>query len=221
MEMINKSTISNQVLEYFRDKIMNHELRPNERIIETRVAKELGVSQGSVREAIQKLDAMGLVKVKPYSGTFVRPFDEKRLKDAYELRNLLEGFAASYACEKISDQTIERMKQLRSEMDIYAAGNDKRSLIKCDVEFHREIILAADNSILEKMWDIACVPQWTGYTIMKHDDVHYFPKSHDGILRYIVQRDTHNLISELEKHFDNAKTIAVKNWIKHEKTNDK
>ena len=56
---------------------------------------------------------------------------------------------------------------------------------------------------------------------MLHDDVYYFPKSHDNILSYLVQRDSQNLISELNNHFDNAKTIAVKNWIKHEKTNNK
>lgn len=216
MEIINKSMISDQILEYFRDKIMNQELLPNERIIETRVAKKLGVSQTSVREAIQKLDAMGLVELRPYSGTFVLPFNEKKLRDAYELRNLLEGFSAPYACENISLKKLDRMKQLRTEMDLFAINHDRRNLIKCDVEFHRQIILAANNSLLEKMWDIACVPQWTGYTIMAYEDINYFPKSHDEILKYLTNRDSKNLILELEKHFEKAKTIAVKNWKKQE-----
>ena len=64
-----------------RDAIFAGELKPGDRIIETFWAKELGVSQGPVREAIRDLEAVGLVETVPFKGSRVRLMTEKDIQD--------------------------------------------------------------------------------------------------------------------------------------------
>ena len=64
-----------EVLNAIRDAIFAGELNPGDKIIETFWAKELGVSQAPVREALLQLEGMGLVKNKPYVGSYVLPVD--------------------------------------------------------------------------------------------------------------------------------------------------
>ncbi len=72
---IKKQTISDNISEYLRDQIMTRKLKEGDRIVESQIAKELGVSQAPVREALLQLEGMGLVKNKPYVGSYVLPVD--------------------------------------------------------------------------------------------------------------------------------------------------
>ena len=73
-----------------KKSIMLGELKPGDRIIETRWARELGVSQSPVREAIRELEMIGLVENIPYQGCFVRKVTKKDMKDSYKVRLYLE-----------------------------------------------------------------------------------------------------------------------------------
>ncbi|KZL89263.1 GntR family transcriptional regulator [Clostridium magnum] len=77
MNSIKKSTLRNEVSRKIRELIFNNELKRGERIVETRIAKELGVSQSPVREAIRKLELMGLIENKPFLGCFVKKLTKK------------------------------------------------------------------------------------------------------------------------------------------------
>ncbi len=72
---IKKQTLSDNISEYLRDQIMTRKLKAGDRIVESQIAKELGVSQAPVREALLQLEGMGLVKNKPYVGSYVLPVD--------------------------------------------------------------------------------------------------------------------------------------------------
>ena len=72
---IKKQTISDNISEYLRDQIMTRKLKEGDRIVESQIAKELGVSQAPVREALLQLEGMGLVKNRPYVGSYVLPVD--------------------------------------------------------------------------------------------------------------------------------------------------
>ena len=72
---IKKQTISDNISDYLRDQIMTRKLKEGDRIVESQIAKELGVSQAPVREALLQLEGMGLVKNKPYVGSYVLPVD--------------------------------------------------------------------------------------------------------------------------------------------------
>ena len=87
-----------EIKEALMEAIVSGELAPGERIVETRWAKELGVSQSPIREAIRELEMIGLVENIPYKGCIVRKLTRKDIEDTYKVRIALETMAI---CEAI------------------------------------------------------------------------------------------------------------------------
>lgn len=210
MGIIQKEKISSQVSDYIKRQIITRKLRDGDRIVESQIARQLGISQAPVREALKELEGMGMIEIRPYSGCYVLPFDETKLNQAYELRSLLEEYAANYAVNMISSEDIEEMEGLLEDMRKDADRDDKWSLIENDVLFHEVLVKAAKNIMLEKMWRIASVPQWSSLTILSYGDIHYFSESHAVLIECLKNHDGERLKEELHKHFRNAADIARK-----------
>ena len=212
MEKIHKEKFSNQVCRYISDKIIFGEYKDGERLVETKIAKELGVSQSPVREALRELEVSGLVEIKPYSGCFVRGINEKKLQQIYSLRSLLECFAAEAGIPDISDSSVKKMEDILTKMELNAIRGNKENLAKYDVQFHRVIVESAENPMLERMWKLVGAQQWTTITINAHDDILFFPESHRPLLEYARKHDTVRFVAALEKHFQTAADTVVKSF---------
>jgi DNA-binding GntR family transcriptional regulator len=94
-----------------REAIFKGELRPGDRIIETYWAKEMGVSQGPVREAIRDLEAMGLVETVPFKGSRVRSLTEKDIQDNYSVRICLESKSVRDVIGILTDEEMNVLAQ--------------------------------------------------------------------------------------------------------------
>lgn len=208
-EVIRKEKFSNQACRFIQEGIISGEIRSGERLVETKVAKQLGISQSPVREALRELEVMGLVEIRPYSGCFVLPMDEKKLEQIYSLRALLETFAAREGITQITDEALDNMEQTLRNMESAADAEDKLELCSYDVEFHGTIVASANNPMLEKMWKLVGAPQWTAVTIGMHDNMHYFPKSHRKLMQLARARDVEGVVAELEQHFRAVRESVV------------
>ena len=105
-ERISKDTLRAKVKKYILKKISTGAYEPGERVVETRIAKELEMSQAPVREAILELSLMGILEERPYSGSFVQRKDPDDVKDYFEIREMIESYAASVAAEKRTEEEI-------------------------------------------------------------------------------------------------------------------
>ncbi|HEY2715373.1 MAG TPA: GntR family transcriptional regulator [Solirubrobacterales bacterium] len=74
------------------------------------LAKEFGVSRTPVREALQKLEAIGIVELVPYRGALTRGPTARQIRETYEVRAQLEGLAAELAAERIRPDQLERLR---------------------------------------------------------------------------------------------------------------
>ena len=134
--------------ELIREAIFEGRLEPGQRLKEEELAGELGISRTPVREALLILQADGLVSAVPNRGAVVRTYTESDLVDMYELRALLESFAAHQAAKRISEEQLavladscDRFKELRQV-------NDLLGLIKENLVFHQTIVEAAGTTKL-------------------------------------------------------------------------
>ena len=93
----NKETLRENVKKYIIRGINEGKYDFGERIVETKVARELSISQAPVREAILELSIMGILEEHPYAGSFVRRPDANEIKNHYEARALIEAYAAGKA----------------------------------------------------------------------------------------------------------------------------
>ncbi len=188
-----------------REAIFSGMLNPGDRIIETYWAKELGVSQGPVREAIRDLEAMGLVETVPFKGSRIRTLTEKDVRDNYSVRICLESKSIRDAIIQLDDQRMaELVGHLRTillEMDDCANRGDLRQFTDCDTLFHRAIIDATGNQVLLKLWEQCNMRNWFRFSALTDaTSLRQLQSGHQQILEAICARDVKTATSMLEDH---------------------
>ena len=188
-----------------REAIFSGELNPGDRIIETYWAKELGVSQGPVREAIRDLEAMGLVETVPFKGSRVRTLTEKDVRDNYSVRICLESKSIRDAITQLDDEQMaeltERLRSILHEMDDCANRGDLRQFTDCDTAFHRAIIGATGNQVLRKLWEQCNMRNWFRFSALTDaKSLRQLQSGHQQILEAICARDIKTATSTLENH---------------------
>jgi len=147
-----RSVLSAQVKDRMLQWILEGELAPGSRIIETRIARQLGTSQAPVREALRDLATLGLVEMHPYRGARVREPASDELVEAMELRGELEAIAARSAVTHIDERTIVRMRALIEDMRASAARGDAHAQAIQNRDFHDCVIRASGNGTLQRLW---------------------------------------------------------------------
>ena len=105
-----KATLRKEIRDYIQQQIATGRFKPGDRIVETQMAKELGVSQAPVREAILELAAMGLLEERPYSGSFVRKLTAEDIEDIYNTRAFLDEYAARRAAQRVTPEQLREME---------------------------------------------------------------------------------------------------------------
>ena len=136
------------VFNTLRRAIITGEFAPGERLMEISLANRLGVSRTPVREAIRKLEQEGLVIMIPRKGAQVAKITEKSLRDVIEIRCVLEEFAASLACERITEEGKEKLKEAHRQFVEAAQTNDIIDIVEKDEQFHDAIFQATCNDRL-------------------------------------------------------------------------
>ncbi len=188
-----------------RDAIFAGELQPGDRIIETFWAKELGVSQGPVREAIRDLEAQGLVETVPFKGSKVRTLTEKDIRDNYSVRICLESKSIRDVITQLPDRELSELvaclREILGEMKGYAGQGDLRHFTECDASFHRAIIDATGNQVLLRLWEQCNMRNWFGVSALTESvSLQQLQRGHQQLLEQIRDRDAEAAASTIEEH---------------------
>ncbi len=137
--------------ELIRKAIVDGRLEPGSRLKEEELARELGISRTPVREALLVLHSEGLIDSAPNRGASVRAYEAADLDDLYQLRALLEGFAARLAAARISAEDVERLRESCERFVTLRAADDVTELVEENVGFHDVILGAAGSDRLAQM----------------------------------------------------------------------
>lgn len=145
---IRYESLADKVYRIIRDKILICELEPGFRIVEEQLAQKMGISRTPLREALTKLEKEGFVVVVPRKGKYVKKLFSKEVKEIYDLRRLLEGFAAK---EAASFGDGDQLKKMRQSCQRHAAAAKRGDLLSCliyNLEFHKALVEASKNTKL-------------------------------------------------------------------------
>lgn len=143
---------------WIRERILRGELVPGERITETRLGKDLGVAQPSVREALFLLERQGLVRRVPNLGTFVTEFSLEEVSNLYQIRRELEGLAAELAARRVSPEEIRELRRLVEKMKAAAIKEGKWGYLQNDLAFHRRLWELSGNKQLADLLENVVPP---------------------------------------------------------------
>lgn len=145
-------SVRDHVRRTLTERILAGVYQPGDRLIELQIARELGVSQGSVREALRELEASRIVHTEPHRGTRVRTVSPREMREAYLVRGLLEEAAAPAAARALKGRAEELWAEC--EAIVAAAGRgDLTEQAARNARFHRLIVAASGNGVLLRLWD--------------------------------------------------------------------
>ncbi|MFZ5832882.1 MAG: GntR family transcriptional regulator [Planctomycetota bacterium] len=149
---VHRQSMRDQVRETLLRQIGAGQLLPGTRLLETRIAEELGVSPIPVREAIRELAAMGVVESATHRGAWVREVRLSETLDALEVKAGLEAEAARKAARALRGQGQE-LRGIVADMVAAAAKLDFVAFQQFNQAFHRRIVEAGGNQVLLRVWD--------------------------------------------------------------------
>lgn len=193
-------TLREVVADEMRAMIMRGDLRPGDRILEDRIADQLGVSRNPVREAIRVLEASGLVQVRPRRGAYVSDFDLDDLRKLLELRSLLEAYAAELAARKRNDADLAELTRCVVEGRDAAARQDHVAAADCHRDFHIAIERASGNRHLSSV--VAPLRDQTElvFAVLLDERGPMGWDDHDAIRQAIIDGDPNEAMSRTREH---------------------
>jgi DNA-binding GntR family transcriptional regulator len=200
-----RSNLREQIKDVILQRIVEGTLQPGSRIVETRVAQELGVSQGPVREALRDLEQLGCVIHEPNRGCSVRAFSPEELLEAFPVRAALEALAARLASERITKAELAELGQLLERMRRAARRGDAHDQSQANASFHATIVRAARNPTLERQWRLLEPYSRTYLTVSRPGvDLVHLSDRHVPILAALRRRDPEGAAEAMHEHLMGA-----------------
>jgi DNA-binding GntR family transcriptional regulator len=201
-----------RVLSIVREDIISGRFQPGERINEVEVAAAIGVSRGTLREALRNLEQEGLLVAVPHRGTFMRTLSPEEANDLSEVRLSLEVTAATRIARDLTEDKLALLEERFAALD-----HASRSVLpfpdrlRADLAFHESICIAAGNTALLRTWrsiigSITAMVINVGEEPMKSLQD---PEPHRELLAAILGRDESNIRSTFARHFEAGQRVVA------------
>jgi DNA-binding GntR family transcriptional regulator len=211
LKLGNYKPLRELVFDALREAILSGTLKPGDRLMEVQLAEEMGVSRTPVREAIRKLELEGLVVMVPRKGAYVSGLSLKDAADLFEIRQSLEGLAASLAAERITDEEIKMLEDSFKQLVEATKSQVVEDIMKKDADFHQVLFNATRNdrltqiiSNLKEQIDRFRLKSFSNPSRMKS-----ILKEHKNILDAIKDRDTDRAEKLAKQHIENVETNVM------------
>lgn len=198
-----KRTVSEHLAEQLRIEIQRGKLPPGTRLRQNDLAARFGVSSTPVREALMQLQAQGLVHIDRHRGAVVFNPTAEDLREAHEIREVLEALAVKKAVPNLDEERLARLRQLLDEME--ALGEDPR-WVELNHEFHLNLYEAAG---APKLLDLirSFRQATTAYLHMfasTRDPQHRGDDEHEAILAAAKAGDVEGAVEWTQMHVRNT-----------------
>lgn len=143
--------LGSEVYEHVRDMILSHELRPGQKVLDRKLAERLGVSRTPVREALTRLEQIGLISRAGGNGYVVVEMEAKQVDDLYDLRELLEVHAIRLAVQRAGQAEVDALATVLTTLESYRSAPEKRSEeVLVGLQIHEIVARASGNPFLHE-----------------------------------------------------------------------
>ncbi len=146
--------------ERFRERLFAGELQPGQFVTQRELAELAGVSLGNAREAVQKLEHDSLLRVHPQRGIQVADVTIKFIREAFQLRSMVEVAAVEDYCRDGQDKARATLEDTRAVLLKARTDTSTETLndaVEVDWRFHDEVVTAMNNSLVEELYQINAV----------------------------------------------------------------
>jgi len=145
-------SLAEDAADRIRETILSGGFAPGEHLVEARIAQQLNVSRGPVREAFKLLRSEGLVEEEPRRGTFVVRLDASDVLEIYQLRAAIEGRAARLLATTRPPEVLDELRRLCGRIEEAIASGDVVAVSRADLEFHGAVCSLSGNTRLNEVF---------------------------------------------------------------------
>ena len=204
---IHRTVLREEVKAVLLQRILSGHYAPGDRLVEIRIAEELGVSQAPVREALRDLESVRFVESAPFRGARVRGVSDAELIEVYPIRGALEEVAVREAAKRMGGD----VSALEAELDGMRKAHDVLEQVEHDVRFHELIVKASGNSRLLEIWSSLQVETRTAITALRTGITpQQAAELHEPIIEALRRRDTRAAARAIRGHFDHFGRMLAK-----------
>ena len=146
-----RPSLGQEVTQHLKRQVVIGELKPGHRLVEERLARDLGISRTPVREALHRLEQEGVLSKRPRGGYEVRPLTPEEVSDALGVRSALEGYAAELASHQAPEGTVDKLEANVDDFEKALDQGDEERLVEFNSQFHLLLYEAAGSTLLLRM----------------------------------------------------------------------
>lgn len=186
--------------------IRNGHFQPGQRLLEGEIAERMGLSRGTVREAIRRLEQEGLVTSRPHRGVYITRISGDEAREIFSLRRVLESFAIELAVPNVTPEALKELTETVQGMVRAAERADEGDHRRIDLQFHEQLCLLARHQHLYKAWGAIALKIWLIYFDQRRgfeDDQVQRAAAHFELIEILRQADPVAAKAWVERHIDN------------------
>ena len=193
-----------RVVASLREAIVSGAIRSGVQIVEGKLAQQLGVGQGLIREALIELEHQGFVQRTPFSGTQVTELTLKDAQQIFDLRIELEPLAFFLAGPNVQPQDMSELKEMAERATIASKAGDLDPFFENHLAFRRKVWKLSGNRYLDQVLECAVIPLYALYVIRQSYNL-------EGIRQTTIDCTEHQdriLAAYERKSFEEARETA-------------
>ena len=198
--------LSKKVYRILKKEIIKGSFKPGFKMLEAKIAEQMGISRTPVREALRELAAEGFVILNPNQGVIVRSVSPDSIREILQIRSVLDGLAARLAAYVVTEKEIKELENYNIKMEILANQNDALNYGEEDIAFHGFIASICKNKQLINLRKNISA-QSLRYRISSlriPGRLHKSLKEHWKIIEAIKEKDPGRADRMGRKHIENA-----------------
>ncbi len=204
LQKIEPVSKKDRIVASLREAMISGAIRSGEQIVEGKIAQQLGVGQGVIREALIELEHQGFVQRTPFAGTQVTELTLKDAQQIYDVRIELEPLAFFQAGQNAQAQHISELTEMAGKAKIASEAGDLDAFFANHLAFRRKVWALSENRYLQQILERVVVPLYALYMIRQSYNL-------EGILQTTIDCTDHQdriLAAYEHKNFEEAREIA-------------
>ena len=198
-------TLGQSVYEALVEQVVAGRLRPGQHLVETELARQLGVSRQPVREALHRLQAEGWIKLRPNEGAFVHVPTGQEVDELLDVRELLEAEAARLAAQKAAPSQVARLRAICREGEAAVKNSDAQRFVAVNTDFHAALADIARNTILAGLAEIVIRRARWYYRLVAPSRMRESSAEHLGIAEAIAEADGERAGERARAHIERTR----------------
>jgi DNA-binding GntR family transcriptional regulator len=199
-------SLAEDAADRIREQILSGGFRQGDHLVESRIAADLNISRGPVREAFKLLRAEGLLQEEPRRGSFVVRLSPDDVRGIYGLRAAIEGRAASMVADARDPGVLAHLSALVDEIEAAVSAGEATAVFSADLAFHAALVSAAGNPSLQEVFDryvptLRALLRLDEHVYRRLDDI---AKQHRPLLDALASGESNAAREHAEEHCDHA-----------------